>query len=124
MSTRRTRVAAATAVAAAIAASGFAFTAGNTVPASRAGDGAGTVSGYVVDSVHYALDATDPGQVDAVTFELDATPAAGSTVQAKLAAASSTWYSCTWSGTSVSCATTAPQALVASIDELRVVIAD
>ena len=124
MRNRRVRVAAGCAAAAAIMATGFAFTGANTVPASRAGDGAGAVTGYDLASVHYELAPANPAAVNAVTFSLDAAPIAGSTVRAKLGTASSDWYTCTWSGTAVSCPTTSPQALVAGVDELRVVIAD
>jgi hypothetical protein len=58
-----------------LALSGFtyAFAAGNTVPESKAGDGSGTISGYVVSNIHYILDASNPTLIDAVTFQLDGT---------------------------------------------------
>lgn len=100
----------------------YAYTAANTVPASKAGDGAGAVSGYVLSSVHYNLNATDPGNVDSVTFTVDTAPPAGSTLKAQLAPAGS-WYTCTNAGTAVTCNTTTPQATVLGATQLRVVIA-
>ncbi len=106
----------------------YGFAAANTVPAGRAGDGAGAVSGYTVSNVKYGLNASNPGNIDSVTFDV-AGGGKPSTVKAKLAGSGSTWYSsCTSSSTaspySFTCATTAPQATVASTDELRVVAAD
>lgn len=100
----------------------YAMTAANTVPNSKAGDGSGTITGYVLSSVKYNLNASSPQNVDSVTFSLDSTPAAGSTLKAQLSAAG-TWYTCTNSGTAVTCTTTSPQATVAAATQLRVVIA-
>lgn len=100
-----------------LAASAYAFAASNTVPATRAGDGSGTISGYTVTNVAYTLNSSDPSQLDAVSFTLDA---AATTVKIKLVAAGSTWYSCTNSENSDwSCTTTG--ATVESMDELTVV---
>ena len=55
-----------------LAAGAYAYTATNTVQLSRAGDGAGDISGYVVTGVQYTLDATDPTLIDKVAFSLDA----------------------------------------------------
>jgi hypothetical protein len=107
----------------AIVAGTYAFTAANTVPASKAGDGTGTVTGYTVSAIHYGLNATNPANVDGVTFTLDSAPVAGSTLRVQLAAAGS-WYSCTNAGTAVSCTTTSPQATVLGVTQLRVVVAD
>ncbi|MDQ1496365.1 MAG: hypothetical protein QOG69_2848 [Actinomycetota bacterium] len=100
---------------------GFAFTASNTVPASKAGDGTGAVTGYVVSSVHYGLNATDPTKADTVTFDLDSTPIAGSTIKTKVGG---NWYTCTNVVAAISCPTTSPQATVAPITTLQVVVAD
>ncbi len=101
--------------------SGFAFTASNTVPATKAGDGTGTVTGYVVTGVHYGLNGTDPTKADSVTFNLDSTPVAGSTLKTKVGA---NWYTCTNVAAAVTCVTTSPQATVAPITTLEVVVAD
>src|SRR4051812_35767906 len=53
----------------AVAAAGVAtsaFTASNTVPASVAGSGSGTVSGAVVTNIHYVTNAADATKVDAI----------------------------------------------------------
>ena len=73
----------------------YAFAAANTVPASKAGDGSGAISGYVVSAIHYNLNAITPTNIDSVTFTLDSAPVAGSTIKIKLVAAGSTWYTCT-----------------------------
>ena len=102
-----------------------AMTAANTVPASKAGAGAGAISGYTVSAIHYNLNATNPANIDSVTFTLSAAPAAGATVKIKLVAAGSTWFSCTMSGTpatDASCTTTG--ATVVAADQLDVVVAD
>ena len=100
----------------------FALTAANTVPDTKAGDGSGTITGYVATSVHYTLNGTDPSKLDSVAFTLDSTPAAGSTMKIQLAAAGS-WYSCTNAGANLTCATTSPQATVAGASTLRIVVA-
>jgi hypothetical protein len=104
----------------AVSMSGFA--AANTVPASKAGDGAGAITGYTIANVKYNLNATDPRNIDSVTFT--GGPSAGThTVKIKLVSTGSTWYSCTIAATN-SCNTTSPPADVASANELRVVAAD
>ena len=81
----------------------YAFAAANTVPASKAGDGSGAISGYVVSAIHYNLNAITPTNIDSVTFTLDSAPVAGSTIKIKLVAAGNTWYTCTNAGTAVTC---------------------
>ena len=105
----------------AVTASGFA--AANTVPTSKGGDGAGTISGYTVSNIKYNLNASDPRNIDSVNLDLDTAPPASATKKIKLVASGSTWYSCTNSGVTLTCNTTSPQATVAASDELRVVIA-
>ena len=105
--------------------SSSAFTAGNSVPVNKAGDGAAAISGYVADSVHYTLNSSNPQNIDAVAFTLDVAPIAGSTIRARLVSGGSTWYSCTNSGAAVSCGTTSPaQATAVSANQLTVVVAD
>jgi hypothetical protein len=110
------------ALTAALVAGVYAFTAANTVPASKAGDGSGAISGFVLSSVHYNLNASSPQNIDSVTFNLDSTPTSGSTIKAQLDAAGS-WYTCTNVAAAVTCTTTSPQATVAAATQLRVVIA-
>jgi len=80
------------------------------------------ITGYVVSSVKYNLNASNPSNIDSVTFTLDSAPVAGSTLKAQLAPAGS-WYSCTNVATAVTCAVTSPQATVVAATNLRVVIA-
>lgn len=100
----------------------YALTAANTVPATKAGDGTGTVSGYSASSVKYALNAANPSSADSVSFTLDSTPATGSTLKAQVISGG-TWYSCTNSGASVTCTLTGGVA-VSAVDQLRVIAAD
>ena len=114
---RRRRLIGTLVVAGALATATYAFTASNTVPASKAGDGSGAISGYTVSNVAYTLNATNPANLDSVAFALDS---AAGTVKVKLVAAGSTWYSCTNpSGNNWTCATTG--ATVQSADQLQVV---
>jgi len=99
-----------------------AFAAANNVPASKAGDGAGAISGYAVTNVKHNINGSNPGNIDSVTFDVDSAPPAGATMKIKLVASGSTWYSCTNSGTAMTCNTASPQATVSAADELRVVI--
>jgi len=100
----------------------FAYTASNTVPGSQAGEGEGIVTGYVLTSVHYGLNATDPSKIDSVSFNLDSAPGAGSTIKAKLLSTGS-WYPCTTVGVAVTCNTSSPQVGVLGADKLTVVAA-
>lgn len=104
----------------AISIAAYAFAASNTVPATKAGDGTGAVTGYTVTSVVYVLNATDPNTLDSVSFDLGAAAATGK-VKAQLVS-SGTWYTCTLdTGTVWECDTTG--LAVSSIDQLRVVAA-
>lgn len=100
-----------------LAASAYAFAAANEVPDTRAGSGAGTISGYTVTSITYTLNTSNPSQLDAVNFTLDA---AAVDVKIKLVASGSVWYDCSntenfdWT-----CDTSG--ASVAAMDELTVV---
>ncbi len=114
----RRAIVAATALAAMLSVAGYAFTASNTVPDAALGQGANTISGYTVASVAYNLNATNPGNVDSVSFTIS--PTTATTVKIQLAAAGS-WYSCTNTAGSVSCATTSPQATAATATSLNVV---
>lgn len=104
---RKARAALAALLAFVVATAAYAFTAGNTVPATKAGDGQTTISGYVVSNVKYVLDSADPANLSQVTFDLDA---AATTVKAKVVSTASfsdctntggNSWSCDVSGTSV-----------------------
>jgi hypothetical protein len=98
----------------------YAYTAANTVPASKAGDGSGAVSGYTVSAVHYNLNASSPQNVDSVTFTLDSDPGSG-TIKAQVDGTN--WYTCSHVTTAVTCTTTSPQATVLGATSLRVIVA-
>ncbi|MDW8008479.1 MAG: hypothetical protein RMK67_02810 [Chloroflexota bacterium] len=113
------KIAAAAAIIAALAIVAFAAT--NTVPATRAGNGAGNISGYTVSNVTYNLDSTNPENLASVEFDLDA---AAKTVKVRLQSTGGNWYNCTDAdgngpGNHWSCNTTGQQ--VQPMDELRVV---
>lgn len=100
-----------------LAAAIYGFAAANTVPATYAGDGSGTISGYTVSNIAYTLNSDgNPSDIDQVTFTLSA-----SAGQAYISFdAGSTWNSCTISGgTSVTCGSLNES--VASAASLRVV---
>jgi hypothetical protein len=100
-----------------LASAAYAFTASNTVPGSTAGQGATAISGYSATSVAYGLNATTPSNIDSVSFTL--APAAAATVKIQLVSSGS-WYSCTNTAGSVTCATTSPQATVSAANNLTV----
>ncbi len=104
-----------------VSASAYAFTASNTVPASNAGDGSGTISGYTVSSVAYVLAAATPSNIDKVTFTI--APAAAASVQAKLTSAGTTYTACTNASGAVTC-DFSPDVAVTSADQLRVIAAN
>ena len=108
------------AVVAVLGAATYAFTASNTVPASNAGAGSGSISGYTVSNIVYTPNATTPTNLDQVSFDLDA-PA--SDVKVTLTNGGQAYDCGASSGPSntVTCATTSPQATVAAADDLTVV---
>jgi hypothetical protein len=117
------------AVAAVIAIGAYAFTASNTVPATTAGAGTGVVSGYTVTSLHYALDATTPSNIDSLTFVISpVVPSAGSgkvVISAALSTGGPTTYTCSTdtTGANVTCATTSPQLTATLITGVTVIAA-
>ena len=119
--TRKLRYVVAALAAVAVAAGAYAFTASNTVPATNAGSGSNTISGYAVSNVAYALNAADPTKVDSVSFTLD--KAAG-TVKAQIQSGG-TWFDCSngGSGNDWSCAMS-PAADLQPADQLSVVATD
>lgn len=106
---------------AAVGLGGSAFTASNTVPTSKAGDGSGTVSGYTISNVHYGLKTADPTKFDSITFDLSSTPASGSTIKVKVGGS---WYGCTSLVAAVTCNTSTTSPSVQLTDSLQIVVAD
>lgn len=103
-----------------VASSAYAFTASNTVPGSNAGFGQQGISGYSASNISYALDASNPQNIDSVTFTI--TPSTTTTVKVQLVTGGS-WYACTNTAGTVTCPTTLPQATAATADQLTVVAA-
>jgi hypothetical protein len=110
-------------VATTVAMSTFAYAAANVTPATKVGDGSGAITGYTLSAIVYTLNGTDPTLVDEVAFTLNSAPPAGSVIKAKLVAAGTDWYVCANVAAAVTCDTTVPQATAASVDQLRVVVA-
>ena len=92
---RRNRLVGSLVLIVALAFAAYAFTASNTVPATKAGDGNGAISGYAVTNVAYQLAGATPSDLDSVSFDLD--DAAG-TVKAKVVSSSTTYTDCTNTG--------------------------
>jgi hypothetical protein len=113
----RIRIGAAILCAGVLAAGTYAFTASNTVPATKAGDGSGTISGYTVSDVQYNASSSNPTLLETYSFDLDTT---ANVVKAKPVAAQSTYDSCTASGNTWTC-TAAANTTIASLDQLRVI---
>lgn len=118
----RTRRLLGVAIIAALAVAAFGFAAGNTVPASRAGDGQNTVSGYTVSNIHYTLVSTNPSLIDSVSFSLDA--AAGDVYVAVFDGTNWTsWTQCTSSDDINFSCDFDPNVSVQPVTSLRVVAA-
>jgi len=100
----------------------YGLTAANTVPASKAGDGQGVVSGYTVSAIDYTLD-DNPINIDKVQFSLDSVPTATSQIRAQ---ADGMWSPlCTWALTAVTCDwPDGSEPTTSGITTLRVVVAD
>lgn len=104
---------------------GYAYTAANIVPASKAGDGTGAVTGYTISNIDYTLNGADPQLIDQVLFDVDVAPTAGSDIEVSLDDGSGVWYTCTFLVLAVTCDTTVgTQAIVLLTDELQVIIVD
>ncbi|HWL33660.1 MAG TPA: hypothetical protein VNP89_08645 [Gaiellaceae bacterium] len=114
----RSRILGILVVAAALATGAYAFTATNTVPASSAGSGSGTISGYTVSGIAYTLNATTPSDIDSMTFTLNAN---AQTVKAKIVSGSTTYTDCTISGgVNVTC-NFSPDIAITTADQLSVI---
>lgn len=121
-------------VLAAFALGGAVYTAANTVPASTAGEGSNTVSGYTITNIVYNLNAADPRDVDTITFV--ATADNGSLVavlpniDTNFETLPGWWYVCTRTGGAapahnISCDTTVGQQLtVVNITRFDIVITE
>ena len=87
-----------------VAFSAYALTASNTVPATGAGQGAGTITTYTVSGTAYTLSASDPQLITATTFTINApSPSAARVVEAKLGSAA--YQSCSLSSSTATTST-------------------
>jgi hypothetical protein len=105
----------------------YGFAAANTVPDSGAGDGSGTIYGYAITNIVYNLNATNPGNIDSVEFDIDDLGGVlgdPGTVVIELESGAGTWYTCTVASGHATCDTTTPAQDVLSATELRVVAVD
>jgi hypothetical protein len=124
-----TRIAVAAVTAMSVAGGAYAFSATNTVPASTAGAGSGTVSGYTVSNIHYGLNATTPLNVDSLTFTISpvipSTSSGKVIVQAALTVGGPNVYTCTpnTAGDTITCPTTSPQLTADKLSTVTVVAA-
>ena len=105
-------------VAVVMGAGAYAFTASNTVPASSAGSGSGTISGYTVSAIAYQLNATTPSNIDTMTFTLSAN---ATTVKAKVVSGSTTYTNCTVSGGVNASCDFSPDIDITTADQLSVI---
>jgi hypothetical protein len=127
MKRNRKRYALAALAAFVVATSSFAFAASNTFSGSSyAGDGSAVVSGYVVGSVDWDLNDTDPSTVDGVSFTTD-NPAGEAHVRVDTTAGAgvswTNWVACTGGATSWSCDLTGLSLTTLSVNGLEVAAA-
>jgi hypothetical protein len=95
----------------------YAFAATNTVPASNAGDGSASISGYTIGSVVYTL---SNDSITSVSFT--ASPISGGSAATKASIqliSGGSWFTCNLASGTFTCAVTGVTALAAST--LRVV---
>lgn len=102
----------------------YAFAATNTVPASNAGDGSATISGYTITGVTYTLGA-DPTVITGMSFTV--TPDITATNYAKNVSvrlvSNGTWYPCTVSTSDLVTATCSGMNVTATSANLLQVVA-
>jgi hypothetical protein len=103
-----------------LATSAFGFAAQNNVPDSLAGDGDGDISGYEISNISYTLSDTTIGNVDEVSFTLDAD---ASSVKVGFNSPATVFDCDVTGGTSVSCDLSGDTVTALAITSLRVVSA-
>lgn len=119
----RTRILVVAIVAVTVLSAGYGFTAANTTPSSRAGDGVGAITTYTVSGVDYTLNAADPSRIDVARFNLSTAPIATSEVRARAGAGA--WAVCSFAGAAVTCDwPAASEPTVVPGFSLQVVVAD
>ena len=98
---------------------GWAYTAANSLASGgRAGQGSAAINPYAISGVTYTLNVNSPQNIDQVAFSL--APVAVSSTKAQLVTAGS-WYTCTNSAGSLTCATIAPQGSSTTANNLTIV---
>ena len=100
----------------AIGSAAYAFTAANNVPPSKAGIGAGVISGYDVSNIKYNLETANPANIESVEFDLNG---AAGTVKARVISGG-TYTDCTGGPTHFTC-DFSPNPTVLSANELSVI---
>ncbi len=114
---RRARIVLSFGLALILGVAAYGFAAGNTVPDTGMGDGAGTISGYAVSNIGYELDA-DRDNITKVSFDLSGSVPA-TKVEAQLIDGGD-WFDCTNTGGSTwECAVSG--VTTAAATQLRVV---
>jgi hypothetical protein len=102
-------------VALVFASTAYALAGSNTLPDGNAGDGSNTISGYVVSSVSYNLQASDPGYIKSVDLVFTVAPG---TVEASI---DGTFGTCSGPGTTWNCTFADSTVDVLSAASLRVI---
>lgn len=103
-----------------------AFAAANVVPESGAGDGTGTVSGYTISNVTYALLTSNPAKISSLSLDVAATGGGGAATSVRITVNNgTTWITCSGpTGSTWSCAFgSGAEPLVSSVSALQVVAA-
>lgn len=114
----RTRLMILLALAVVLSAATYGFADANTVPDGQAGEGQGSISGYIVSNVVYALDSSDPTQFASVSFTLNGN---ASDVYAGIGTGSLTyWVNCGGGPTNFVCDLTGSTVSVYDAVELHV----
>jgi hypothetical protein len=99
-----------------VASTTYVFASANTLLPGKAGEGAGSASGFTVSNVTYHLGA-DPSSVESVSFTMDSN---ATLVKIKLNDSSSIWFNCApGTGNEWTCRT--PGVTTRSVEILRVV---
>lgn len=122
----RVRTIVAIAAALIVAVTAYGFAASNTVPATNAGDGESTISGYTVSNVTYVLNSTNPDKLDSVSMSIAADNGGAVPANVKVQLTSGgTWYTAALgTGNTWSVDLTTASVTATSVDNLRVVAAD
>jgi hypothetical protein len=78
-----------------------AFAAANTIPVSSAGYASKAVSGFTITAIDYNMNATDPRNLDTVTFTATADngdTGTALTIRVRFNSATTDWYTCSRTG--------------------------